>query len=115
MTKTQTQLYARMRELVAQGTWDALPTNVGITVRWTRTVPTPGWAKDARRWPADTYNRLVFLTLQRSGVILGISSAPWMRRQDSHIPYWRAFEILDNPQAAFSPARRNRGAEADHG
>jgi hypothetical protein len=114
MTKTQTQLYARMRELVAEGTWDALP-NVGITVRWTRTVPTPGWAKDRRYWEADTYNRHVFLTLQRSGVILGVSSAPWMGRRDSHVPYRRAFEVLDNPQAAFSPARRNRGAEADHG
>lgn len=107
LTKGQALLVARMRELIEEGTWHAVPSH-SPTIRYTDTQTThPAQLGDGfGRWPEPNYSRHVFVTLAGGSVILGVASAPWMGRSDSSIPLWLATEILKDPTLAFDDTRR---------
>lgn len=108
MTKTQARVLARMKELAAQGTWTGVPSNYGLTIRWTRTQPTPESIKSAKPcpWPGDDYDRHVFLTLVGQVLIMGVRPCPWVRGTDSPVPYWLAEAVMEDPELAFDTERR---------
>lgn len=102
MTKSEERILARMRELVAGGSWYALAD--GRTIRLTREVETPDYARESRTaagplWDQDTYTELLFITLVNRTVIRGYSPCPWVGRSDQVIPFWYADLILnaENP------------------
>jgi hypothetical protein len=96
LTATQERILARMIELAGQGTWHTVPSQTGATIRYTRTIETPDYHRGDGfgRWPEATYDRHLFLTLMRQGVIAGDASAPWMGRSDSPAPYWLVELVL---------------------
>lgn len=108
MTKTQARVLARMKELAAQGTWTGVPSNYGLTIRWTRTQPTPEFIKSGTYspYPFEEYDRHVFLTLVGQVVIMKVSSCPWMRGTDGPVPYWLAEAVMEDPELAFDTERR---------
>jgi hypothetical protein len=106
MSKTREALRDALTDAIESGRWERIPSPVGITVRWSRTRPTPSWARLPGRhgWPADEYDSHVFITVipgKRTSVVLGTSRAPWVRRRDQHISMTRAMEILANPQGCL--------------
>lgn len=110
LTKAQRELLEDMRALADNDDsgWEAVPSDYAAVIRWSETVDTPehmrgkGWG----HWDSPTYDRLVFITLTHSGVILGVASAPWVNRSDWHIPYWLANAILGDPRLALNTERR---------
>lgn len=104
------KLVRRMVELAADETsgWTALGSLTGATLRWTETVPTPEYHRGDGfgRWPEETYDRHVFITLVAGKFILGAATAPWMGRSDSDIPLWLAEAILEDPALGLDSARQ---------
>jgi hypothetical protein len=100
LTRTQQALLDEMKAALHNGTWERVPNPYGLTIRYTETHPTPSGIPH-HWWPDATYERHQFLTLQVSGVIFGNATAPWVGRNDSHITYKRAFEILRDPAAVW--------------
>jgi len=88
--------------------WTALGSMIGATLRFTETVPTPDYHRGDGfgRWPGETYDRHVFVTMVAGKVILGVAVAPWMGRNDQEIPLWLTEAILADPSLAFDDARR---------
>lgn len=107
------KLLARMIELVQtpESGWVPLTGTVGSTVRFTKTEPTPDYARSSERgawsalWNQDSYDTHVFVTLVAGKVVLGTAPAPWVGRRDSDIPFWLAEAILADPALAFDDER----------
>lgn len=101
MTPKRRELFDLMVSKIGHG-WEFVPT-FGFTIRWDRELTTPEWAKETGRylpsWNEPTYPQHVFLTLVsfKSNPILGVSSSPWVSRQDTSITLKRALEILNDP------------------
>jgi hypothetical protein len=98
MAKARDKILARMRELVAGGTWETLPSH-SPTIRLTREVTTPDYARERSRsreplWGLETYTEYLFITLVNGTVIKGHVSCPWVGRSDQPIPFWYAEMIL---------------------
>lgn len=105
----------RMVELAGSedSPWTALPTqHGGATIRWTKTRPTPDYARSTERgawnalWDQDTYDSHVFITLVGGKFILGVASCPWVGRSDQDAPLWLVEAILEDPELAHDDTRR---------
>lgn len=107
LTKKQAELVAAMRAAVESGEWERIADPIGVgslVIRWRQERATPTYLP-ACYWGSPTYSRLVFLTFmpgRPATVILGVSPAPWVGRQDSVISLKRAFEVLANPVKAVA-------------
>lgn len=104
-TPTQQRLVARMKEVIAEGTWEVVD---GGTSRYAqRNIPTPSNIP-RRSWPDTTYDRLVFLSVSTGkpwSIFLRVDRAPWVESQDMKITFKRAFEILEDPTIALDYPR----------
>ena len=94
--------------------WEAVPGVAGLTIRRTSEHEThPANLGDGfGRWPEPTYHSHVFITLVAGKVILGYSAAPWVSRNDSHVPFWLAEAILADHTLAGDYIRINAMREA---
>jgi hypothetical protein len=103
------RIRARIIELAndPESGWVAVPGPYGLTIRYTRTHPTPDYHRGTRggRWDQDTYDDHVFVTLAGRKVLLGVAPAPWVGRQDSDCPLWLAEAILTDPTLAHDTQR----------
>jgi hypothetical protein len=108
--KLRDRLAIRMDELARDeaSAWTGLGSMVGATLRFTETVLTPDYHRGDGfgRWPEETYDRHVFMTLVAGKVILGVATAPWMGRNDREVPLWLAEAILEDPALGFDNARQ---------
>ena len=89
--------------------WEPVPSVAGLTIRYTdehKTHPA-NLGEGFGRWPELTYHSHVFITLVAGKVILGYSAAPWMSRNDSHVPFWLAEAILEDHTLAGDYQRIN--------
>lgn len=104
LTKTAARVLDKMLALLnktpASG-WEAVPSSVGLpTIRLTRTVQTPDYARERRGtllplWDDATYDELLFVTLVGGKVILGHASCPWVARHDWDETFWYVEMLLD--------------------
>jgi hypothetical protein len=101
LTKTQERIVGRMRELITGGIWEMIPGR-GDTIRLTREVETPAYAREDRPgrpgsalWGQETYTEVLFVTFVNGTVIKGHGSCPWVGRSDQDIPFWYAEMILN--------------------
>lgn len=123
MTRAARKILDRMIELVQapESGWVPVPGTAGSTVRLTRTVDTPEYARGTGfgRWEEPTYEEHLFVTLVAGKVIMGHAPCPWVGRHDSDEPFWYAELLLghSNPWAvledrlALKAQRKARRAE----
>lgn len=106
MSKRQ-QVIDRAIELAGQGVWTARSRDGMPTVSWTRTQPTPAWAREGSlpSYPFEEYDRHVFLTFVGSSVVMRVCAAPWVRCQDTTPPLWLVQAVLEDPELAFDTKR----------
>ncbi len=94
--------------------WEAVPGQVGATVRFTKTEATPDYARSSERgawhalWDQDTYDMHVFVTLVAGKVIMRTSTAPWVSAHDHHVPFWLAEAVLADPELGWDSPRQWR-------
>lgn len=115
MTRGAEKVMARMRELVAGGTWQTVPSH-SPTIRLTRELTTPNYAREPFRsrpalWDQETYTELLFITLVGNQVIVGHGSCPWVGRSDSQEPLWYV-EMLLNAEDPWDVVERRIGIKA---
>jgi hypothetical protein len=108
MSKLQ-KIMDRAIMLAGQGIWTAQSRNGMPTVRWTRTQPTPQYAREGAQamYPSEDYDRHVFLTFVGSTVVMRVCAAPWVRCSDSSPPLWLVEAVLEDPELAFRSDRIN--------
>lgn len=107
-------LYARMVELARdpESGWEAVPQQVGATLRFTKTEQTPDYARSSERgawhalWDQDTYDMHVFVTLVAGKVLMRVSTAPWVSARDQSIPFWLAEAVLEDAELGWDGRRQ---------
>ena len=109
MGKASDQVLAKMRDLAAAGHWVGVPAD-SPTIRLTRTMPTPAWARGGTghpvAWPDDTYAEHLFITLAGTKVVMKHAPSPWVRRADTTEPYWYVDLLLASADPWDVLARR---------
>ncbi|MDQ0376572.1 hypothetical protein [Amycolatopsis thermophila] len=97
-SRIRDEFHTALRAAANTDAWTVLD---GNTVRWTETLPTPGWVSP-RQWPEPQYKRHLFITATSGQPIVRIASAPWVEARDHFVPLRRALELVRNPRSAFT-------------
>jgi hypothetical protein len=105
-TKRRLELFEAMKAKAAEGTWVHNPERPGYSIRWVRTLETPGYVRKMKAYENwdETYDQHVSITLvtPESNPLMGISRAPWVTSQlGIDLTLKRAFEVLDDPAAVL--------------
>lgn len=104
MTQKQTELAEAMRAAIRSGAWEV----TGATsIRYSETnLPTPEYARDARWWDPETYDRHVFVKAvqgaKKWSVFVRVNRAPWVSVSESEVTLKRALEVVANPADSFT-------------
>lgn len=99
---------AKVTELLEAGTWQAVPVHQGLlTIRWTKTSPTPEYAREGRGapYPFEDYDQHVFLTFIGQRTVMRTCPCPWVRCSDTQPPLWLVLAILEDVELAFDTTR----------
>jgi len=100
LSKSWRSLIEAAQEAASGGLWAPVKSNTIRYAEWG--IPTPD-GTPSNWWPFEEYDRFVFLTFfPGSSIILGVSPAPWVGRQDREITQRLAREILEDPTKAFT-------------
>ena len=100
LTKSWRLLIEAAQEAAAGELWEPIKSDTLRYAEWG--IPTPD-GTPSNWWPFAEYDRFVFLTFfPGSSIILGVSPAPWVGRQDREITQRLAKEILEDPTKAFN-------------
>lgn len=104
MTPKQAELAALMRAGVQDGPWEATgPSGIRYTEAG---LATPQYARDARWWDPETYDRHVFVKVvpgaKRWHVLVRVSATPWTVPSEGEVSMKRALEVVANPADSFT-------------
>jgi hypothetical protein len=100
---------AEVTKLLEAGTWQAVPVHQGLlTIRWTKTSPTPAYAREGKGapYPFEDYDQHVFLTFIGQKIVMRTCPCPWVRCSDTQPPLWLVLAILQDVELAFDTQRQ---------
>lgn len=103
------KIIQRMIELAGDeaSPWTGDQHLAGVALRRTWTRQTSQLYRDLDMWTQPTYQEHLFFTATATGgVLLGVSHAPWVGRQDQVIPLWLAEAILEDPELGLDSTRQ---------